>query len=363
MVYNWQRDDWPDFRFDLHEAIRELLIQIALHAGNSSGLLEGLPEDMETEAVLELMISEAIETSEIEGESLQHADVMSSIKNHLGLAVPTLPVRDQAAEGVGRMTVRVRKEFQSPLNEGMLFEWHKLLMEGRGIPVGQWREGDDPMQVVSGRIDKPTVHFQAPPSAQVPHEMKRFIRWFNDSEKALAGPVRSAVAHLYFESIHPFEDGNGRIGRAVSEKALSQGLGHPALLSLSKTIVADKKAYYDALKSAQKHNEITGWIEYFVKTVLQAQINAEEDIRFVLKKAKFLGRFESRFNPRQKKAVDRMFKAGSSGFEGGMNARKYVSITKTSKATATRDLQALVAMGALRPSGGGRSTSYHLNLD
>ncbi len=223
------------------------------------------------------------------------------------------------------------------------------------------------MQVVSGRIDKPTVHFEAPPSDTVPGEMTRYIEWFNRTAPGgetpiTHAPVRSAIAHLYFESIHPFEDGNGRIGRAISEKALSQGLGRPVVLSLSRTIEAGRNAYYDALKASQGNNEITGWITWFVGIVLRAQLDAEAQILFVLKKSKFFQRFEGQLNGRQLKVLHRMFEAGPEGFQGGMNARKYVALTGASKATATRDLQHLAQIGALVPIGGGRSTRYEPGL-
>jgi Fic family protein len=176
--------------------------------------------------------------------------------------------------------------------------------------------------------------------------------------------VRSAIAHLYFESIHPFEDGNGLIGRALAEKALSQGIGRPVLLSLSRTIERNKNAYYDALSQAQRSNEITSWITYFVRTVLAAQTEAEEQIEFTLQKVKFFDRFKDKLTERQLKVIRRMLDEGPKGFQGGMNASKYGSLTKVSKATATRDLQALLDMGVFiyLGDGGGRSTKYQVNL-
>lgn len=241
-------------------------------------------------------------------------------------------------------------------------------MAGRNdIAIGCWRTHAEPMQVVSGHAGKQKVHFEMPPSAQVPAEMRQFIQWFNrtapDGESPiLQAPVRAAIAHLYFESIHPFEDGNGRIGRAVAEKSLSQSVGRPVLLSLSKTIEAAKQEYYTALQKAQRSLDITPWINYFVNVVLEAQTEAEQRLLFTLKKTKFFDAHRHSLTERQRKALDRMFEEGPAGFEGGMNAGKYAGITKTSKATATRDLQHLTAIGALRPSGGGRSTNYQLNL-
>ena len=368
MRFNWQQNDWPNLRYRT-DGLTDLLLAFADHAGRAGGLLEGLPEDLGTEAVLDLMIAEAIRTSAIEGETLQRDAVMSSIRNHLGLnPVPQL-VASRLADGAGELMVAVRHGFRERLSEETLFAWHRMLLGGSsGLRIGAWRRGGDPMQVVSGRIDEPTVHFEAPPAARVPGEMDRFIAWFNATapggpEAIPHAPVRSAVAHLYFESIHPFEDGNGRIGRALSEMALSQGLGRPVAMSLSRTIDERRSNYYAALKSAQRSNEITGWVAWFVGIVVEAQREAGERIRFVLRKSKFFQRFEAELNERQHKVLRRMFDAGPEGFTGGMNARKYVALTGVSKATATRDLQHLASLGALIPLGGGRSTRYDLALE
>jgi Fic family protein len=237
------------------------------------------------------------------------------------------------------------------------------------MEVGNWRTHKEPMLIISGAMSKEKVHYEAPPSSQVPREMKEFIKWFNDTgpggkNEIKKAPVRSAVAHLYFETIHPFEDGNGRIGRAISEKALSQTMGRPVILSLSRTLEAKKKIYYTSLEKAQQSNEITPWMEYFVKTILDAQIEAETQIDFTLKKTRFFDCFKDRINFRQLKVLKRMLEEGIQGFEGGMNARKYIGITKTSKATATRDMQQLLEIGAFVLAGkaGGRSTSYKVNI-
>jgi Fic family protein len=367
MPYNWQQPDWPEFRYELG-GVAEQLLAFADHAGRVGGLLEGLPDDLETEAVLDLMIAEAVRSSAIEGETLNRDAVMSSIRNRLGLNPVPQPVDSRMADGAGELMVAVRNGFREPLSKETLFSWHRMLLGGTpGLRVGGWREGGDPMQVVSGRIDRPTVHFEAPPSVSVPAEMERFIAWFNDTApggpKAIPEPpVRSALAHLYFESIHPFEDGNGRIGRALSEKALSQGLGRPVVLSLSRSIDSARNSYYSALKAASHGNEITAWIDWFVGVVVHAQREAGDQVLFVLRKAKFFQRFENELNERQLKIVRRMFEAGPDGFTGGMNARKYVALTGASKATATRDLLQLARIGALHPLGGGRSTRYVLGV-
>lgn len=197
--------------------------------------------------------------------------------------------------------------------------------------------------------------------------MDRFLQWFNETapggKKEIGKPsVRAAIAHLYFESIHPFEDGNGRIGRAIAEKALSQTIGRPVLLSLSATIESNKSAYYSALETAQRSNDITAWMSYFVNTILEAQRQARQLLDLSFLKTKFFDRFKNNLNDRQLKAIRKMLEAGPEGFEGGMTARKYISITRASKATATRDLQELVELGALIAEGKTRSTQYSINF-
>jgi len=242
-----------------------------------------------------------------------------------------------------------------------------ILSGSEGVRIGGWRIHKEAMQVISGPVGKWKVHFEAPPSETVDAQMTGFIKWFNKTtpgeEKEIVNPVlRSAIAHLYFESIHPFEDGNGRIGRAISEKALSQGLGRPVLLSLSEAIEANKKKYYNALKVAQRSNEVTPWSVYFSSMALDAQLRAEKSITFILHKTRFLDKFGKQLNDRQSKVIHRMLEEGPKGFEGGMSAKKYVAITKASKASATRDLQYLSDIGALIQTGGGRSTRYNIEL-
>jgi len=367
MTYNWQQPDWAKFTYDI-SAILDELTAFEGRVGRVSGVLEALPEGTQVETLIDVMVSEAIKTSEIEGEYLSRADVMSSIRRNLGLT-DAPPARDARAAGIAELMVAVRRAFASQLTEDTLFDWHRMLMRGnRRISVGAWRAHEEPMQVVSGAIGRETVHYEAPPSADVPKMMTQFIDWFNatapDSDKPIKqAPIRSALAHLYFESVHPFEDGNGRIGRTISEKALSQGLGRPVLLSLSKAIESDRNAYYDALKAAQRTNDVTDWIRYFLSVCLKAQQDAEDQVDFTLQKVRFFDTFKDRLNERQMRVIRRMLDEGPRGFEGGMSANKYVAIAKTSKPSATRDLQALAAMKALVVTGGGRSTRYWLPFD
>ncbi len=368
MIYNWQQPDWPDFKYKL-ENIEDKLFDFAERSGRVSGLMAGLPDDTQTEAIVDLMVSEAVKTSEIEGEYLSRQDVMSSLRNNLGLGQTIEHVRDKRAEGAAELMIDVRNSYAEVLTEDKLFSWHRMIMKGnRRVTIGEWRHHEESMQVVSGALGKEKIHFEAPPTSQVPKEMAQFIQWFNETGPGgkceIKNPmVRSAIAHLYFETIHPFEDGNGRIGRAISEKALSQSLHQPVLLSLSRSIESNKKAYYDALQTAQQSNEITPWIIYFVDMTLEAQKQTEELINFTLKKTKFFDRFKDQFNERQLKVVRRMMDEGTKGFEGGMSTKKYMAVTYTSKATATRDLRDLVEKSIfVSVGGGGRSTRYELNL-
>jgi Fic family protein len=367
MKYIWQREKWPVFQYNL-TGIQDQILRFTEKTGRVDGLLAALPESIKTEAIIDLMVAEAVKSSEIEGEMLSRPDVMSSIKNNLGLNVQPKRVGDRRAEGIGELMVCVRNDFTRPLSRKMLFEWHSMLMMGTPrIKAGAWRTHSEPMLIVSGSIGNEQIHYEAPPSKQVPGEMKRFVEWFNrtapGADDAICfAPVRSAVAHLYFESIHPFEDGNGRIGRALSEKALSQGLERPALLSLSRSIDADRAGYYDALKQAQQSDDATAWVEWFVRMLLNAQKQAEIEIEFTLKKTRLFNRIKAQLNERQLKVVRRMLKEGPSGFDGGMTAKKYMAITKATKPTTTRDLQDLVTKEVFIPLGGGRSTHYQVNI-
>lgn len=366
MPYNWQQSDWPEFRYDL-SGIDEVLFKLAEKTGRASGLLKGLAVDAQLEATIEMMVVEAIKTSAIEGELLSRKAVMSSMRRNLGLETGH-PTGDKRAQGTASLMLAVRNSFDAPLSEETLFEWHKLIMTGhRHVAAGQWRTHAEPMQVVSGAVGHEQVHFEAPASSDVPREMARFIRWFDDtapggSNEIRKAAVRSALAHLYFESIHPFEDGNGRIGRALAEKALSQGLGRPALLSLSRAIEAKRNDYYDALKEGQQSNEVTLWVTWFVNMVLEAQTQAEGLIDFTLKKTRLFDRVRDQLNDRQMQILRRILEDGPDGFEGGMNAKKYMTITGASKATATRDLQDLAEKNILVSTGSGRSTHYRINL-
>lgn len=367
--YNWQRSEWPRFTYSLAE-LDDALISFAEKTGSLTGTWDALPEDSRQEAVVNLMTAEAIKTSRIEGEFLNREDVHSSLRKNLGFHDVNRRVKDRRAAGVASLMIDVRKTWRKPLTQETLFSWHTLLLEGaRNIRVGAWRDHEEPMQIVSGAIGREKVHYEAPPSSRVPTEMATFLDWFNhslgtDKSRLRHAPVRCALAHLYFESIHPFEDGNGRIGRAIAEKALSQGIGRPVLLSLSEAIDAKKKAYYEALKNAQRSTDVTEWIRYFIDVILRAQSNAEAMIDFTLRKVRFFDRFGDQFNERQRLGLHRALDEGPDLLQRGLSAGLYGELAKTSRATATRDLQNMLELGAVTRLGdaGGRSTRYRIAL-
>ena len=367
MMYSWQHKDWPKFTYSV-DKLQEISISFAQEIGVVNGLVMGINEELKQEALLDILISEAIKTSEIEGEYMSREDVMSSIKNNLGLQ-EYIPAKDKRVAGISTLTTEVNQSVGQELTTEMICHWHNLLLEyNKNINAGLWRTGVEPMQVVSGAYGKEVVHYEAPPSERVPNEMEQFIEWFHRAELPVKDIIsnailKTAIAHLYFETIHPFEDGNGRVGRALAEFTLSQSLGSPVILSLSKTIEKRKKQYYEQLKIAQRDLDITEWINYFAQVILDAQIDAKEGIQFTVLKAKLFDKFGSFLNDRQLKVVNRILANGVDGFEGGMTAKKYMAIAKTSKATATRDLQHLHEMGMFSQEGAGRSVRYQLHIN
>ena len=366
MRWNWEAPGWPEFSYD-PAAMEPLERQFLLRSGEFIGACKHISEADKDRLKIELISDEAVKTSEIEGELLNRDSVQSSIIHQFGLG-PDKPHIPAAERGIAEMMVDLYRTFASPLTNRMLFRWHKMLLSGSreiGV-VGGYRKHPDPMQVISGPLHRRKVHFEAPPSDRVASEMKNFNAWFNDArrqgKKPLSSLTRAAIAHLYFVCIHPFEDGNGRIGRAISEKVLAQDLGQPSLIALAQAIERKRKDYYAALERNNKTNEITNWLTYFGQTILDAQATSSRRLEFYLAKASFYERLRDRMNERQDKAIARMFREGIEGFKGGLSAENYITITRTSRATATRDLQDLVAKGALRRTGELRHTRYYLNL-
>lgn len=346
-----------------------MLVQdFALYLGETNGLIQSLSGDVQDDVFAHIMLSEALKTSEIEGEYFSREDVMSSLKINLGLGSYLLPSKNKKADAIARLMIEVRKSYQRPLTLQLLLEWHRILMEKEpGISAGQLRRGTEPMQVISGHYGKIQVHYEAPPSENLPVLMDNFIQWYNGFEETELGVMGSAMAlsalsHLYFETLHPFEDGNGRIGRALAEKALAERLKMPVFISLSNAIEKNKKTYYDEIKKAQRSLDVSGWLFYFCNILLEAQKESRQTVEFTLKKTQYFDKFKSLLNEREVKAISKMLEQGTNGFQGGMTARKYMSINKTTKATATRDLQHLVEISALIRKGAGRSVAYELNI-
>ncbi len=365
--WNWLLKNWPQFTYD-KEILVELEQTFIQNSGTVVGALKHITADSKDDLLVEILSNEAIKTSEIEGEFLNRDSVQSSIKRNLGLNVEKRKV-SPAEYGIAEMMVDLYLNYSKPLSHKQLFEWHKMITNGRRdlTTIGAYRTHTEPMQVVSGRIDRPNIHFEAPPSAKIPREMKQFITWFNDvhtkkNELDRFPLIKSGIAHLYFVSIHPFEDGNGRIGRAIAEKSIALSIKKPTLISLSYTIEANKKDYYTFLENNNKTLEITDWLTYFGKTILDAQNNTIKLIDFIIKKAKFFNRYSTQLNDRQLKVIKRLFEAGHTGFKGGLSAKNYVKIAKTSESTATRDLADLVKKEILTKTGIFKSTRYSLNI-
>lgn len=366
MTWNWQQPDWPRFRWR-PERLRRAEERFLVGGGVILGSVGHLDESRRQGLTVEVMTQEAGATSEIEGEVLDRDSVQSSIRRQLGLAAEAGRA-SPAERGIAELMVTLYREWDRPLDHQTLFAWHEMVMRGRRDlrQVGAYRTHPEPMQVVSGRLWEPKVHFEAPPSARVPQEMDAFCAWFNRTAPGGPEPLpalaRAGIAHLHFESIHPFEDGNGRLGRVISEKALAQGPGGPALTALAVTILARQRSYYDMLERSNKHNDIDAWLAWFAGIALEAQQRTQAQIEFLIEKARLLERLRGQLNARQEKALLRMLAEGPGGFKGGLSAANYISITKASPATATRDLADLVDKEALTRTGERRHTRYHLTI-
>ncbi len=293
--------------------------------GVFAGAVKHLSNPDREQLAVEAISAEAVTTSEIEGEILDRASVQSSIRQQFGLATDSrrVPAKEQ---GISEMMVDLYRSFAEPLSDDMLFSWHRLLFKDRGglKDIGRYRTGREAMEVVSGPLHAPSVHFEAPPSSKIPKEMARFAAWFNRTAPAGSEPLpaltRAGIAHFYFESIHPFEDGNGRIGRAIAEKALAQCFGRPTLIALAATILSRRKAYYAALEAANKRNDVTTWLSWFAGIVIEAQRRTTARVEFLIEKTRLLDRLRGELKPRQEKALLRMLREGPEGFKGGLSA-------------------------------------------
>jgi Fic family protein len=366
MRWNWQQEDWPNLLWDAPRLQKAEALFLE-GAGIAIGVSKHLNEADRGALSVELMSHEAIDTSAIEGEALDRDSVQSSIRRHLGLAGDQRRAKPAEA-GIAEMMVDLYERVGEPLHESTLHQWHRLVANGRTdlADIGRYRSGGDPMQIVSGPIHRPKVHFEAPPAAQVDQEMARFLAWIEQSGPDGPSPLppltRAGLAHIWFESIHPYEDGNGRIGRAISEKLLAQGLPTPVVTGMASTLLVHRKAYYAALERAHGTLEITGWLLWFAAKAIEAQRRTLQQVEFVLAKARTMDSLRGKLNSRQERALLRMFAAGPGGFVGGLSAANYMTITEAPSATTTRDLAALVELGALLRTGGNKATRYQLNI-
>lgn len=360
--YIWQKPDWPNFRWD-SEALLESMGRLSNLHGLLTGRMSMLGFPAKSKTFLEAMSDELISSSEIEGVALNPQSVRSSIARRLGLEEDGMLAEDHYVEGLVDVMLDAVRNCREPITEERLYGWHAALFPlGRSgmhkITVSAWRKGEEPMQVVSGAMGHEKIHFEAPPSADVPKEMAPLIDWCNDIE--ISPFIKAAVVHLWFVTIHPFDDGNGRISRTLADMFLSrlEG-GEYRYYSMSAEINRNKKTYYEILEQTQRGDlDITKWILWFFGSLEKAVSRALESIETSLKKSEYWDKFRNvEINERQRRIINRLW----DGFEGKLTSSKWAKICRCSQDTAMRDIKDLIAKGLLRDSGErGRSSNYLL---
>jgi Fic family protein len=366
MAWNWELEDWPHFTWDAARLTRAETLY-AEQAGILVGASQHLGDQDREAFVIQSATDEAYDTSAIEGEILDRASVQSSIARQFGLKADRRS--DPKSDGMAELMVDLCRNLTEPISERRLFTWHGMVMRGRDDieVVGGYRRDPEPMQIVSGPLTRQRVHFEAPPFERVGEEMKRLLRWVEATAPDGATPLppltRAGIGHIWFESIHPFEDGNGRIGRAIVEVMLAEGLSKPIFTGVAGTFLRRQKEYYQALEDASITLDINRWLRWFAAAVIESQRRAEAQIAFTLDKARLLARLDGDLNRRQEAALLRMFEAGPEGFKGGLSAKNYMTITGAPTATTTRDLADLVEKGALIRTGELKGTRYQLAVD
>lgn len=363
-----EHKNWIDFKWNA-EKLAPKLAELRYRQGRLLGRMDVLGFELRREASLNILTNDVIKTSAIEGEVLNIEEVRSSIARHLGLDIAGLVPSSRNVDGIVEIMLDATQNFSRPLTKEQLFDWHAALFPtGRSgmnrITVGAWRTlSAGPMQVVSGYAGQEKVHFEAPDADRLENEMIKFIAWFNDKEQNIDPIVKAGIAHLWFVTIHPFEDGNGRIARAIGDMALASADGmKERFYSLSTQIEVERKAYYEQLERQQRATpEITEWLGWFLNALDRAIENAETMLSSVLFKAQIWRKIneEGSVNERQRLVINRMLEKDFTGF---MNTSKYAKLAKTSNDTALRDMQDLKARGIfVQNEGGGRSTSYSLS--
>jgi Fic family protein len=363
-MYIWKLKNWPDLKWN-HERIAGRLAEVSRKQGRLLGRMEALGFDLRRQAHLSTLTQDVVRSSEIEGEKLDSDQVRSSIARRLGMEVGGLVPAEREVEGIVEMMLDATSNYTQPLTADRLFDWHAALFPtGRSglqkITVGNWRDDNSgPMQVVSGPIGRQKVHYEAPPAARLPDEMKRFLKWFAAPGKADSLLV-AGLAHLWFVTIHPFDDGNGRIARAIADMALarSEGIGQ-RFYSMSAQIRRERNDYYTSLERTQKGGlDVTAWQEWFLSCLGSAIEGSHETLGAILEKARFWERFaQQALNERQVRVLNRLL----DGFEGKLTTSRWAKLTKSSQDTAYRDILDLIERGVLeKDPSGGRSTSYSL---
>ena len=367
MRYLHQRPDWPNFTWNSKSLAGELAA-VRHRQGRFIGRMEGLGFHLRNEAMLKTLTQDVLKSSEIEGEILDKDQVRSSIARRLGMDIGALTPANRDVEGVVEMMLDATQKYDKPLTAERLFGWHaSLFPTGYGgihkITVGAWRTDESgPMQVVSGRIGKERIHYEAPKAARLDGEMKAFLDWYN-AETDTDPVLKAGLAHLWFVTIHPFDDGNGRIARAIADMSLARSENSPQrFYSMSAQIRREHNAYYDQLEATQKQDDfnITPWLQWFLSCLNRAFDGAEEILASVLKKARFWETHAAtEFNERQRDMLNRLL---DEAFFGALNSSKWAKIEKCSADTALRDINDLLDRGILKKgAGGGRSTSYSLD--
>lgn len=363
--YIWQLPSWPEFRWD-----NDALLLPLGSARKAQGGLLALGEYFDLELEAEVLIEEAFTTAAIEGEKLDRKSVRSSVARRLGLSTAGLPPTERHVDGLVRMLIDATVHHDRPLNGERLKGWHAALFPTgysglSRIAVAQWRpDSSAPMQVVSGPIGRERVHFEAPPGTRLKEEMARFFDWWNEGSQKMEGLLRAAVSHLRFVSIHPLEDGNGRIARALADMALAQDEGTGRrLYSMSAQINAERDVYYSILEETQRGDgDVTPWLVWFLGCLERSMKRSLAQVEVAMQKARFWRQGAAlSLNGRQRKVVNRLLEAGPGGFEGGLTTRKYCGMTRSSPTTAKRDMADLLSRDILKQRpGGGRSSSYEL---
>jgi len=362
IIYIWEKQGWPTLTWD-NSALARLLAQVSREQGRLLGKMEGLGFELQGEAHLQTLTEDVVKSSEIEGETLERDQVRSSIARRLGMDAGGLIPSDRHVEGAVEMMLDATGNHAALLTEDRLFGWHAALFPtGRSgmhkIRVGQWRDGSDgAMQVVSGPIGRQKVHYEAPPADRLPDEMTKFLNWF-EAPGDIDPLLIAGLAHMWFVILHPFDDGNGRIARAIADMALARSEGSAQrFYSMSAQICIERKGYYDTLGRTQKSDlDITAWQDWFLNCLGRAIDGAQDTLAAVMEKARFWEQYAKEpLNARQIKVLNRLM----DGFEGKLTTSKWAKLAKCSQDTAYRDILDLIDRGALQKDpGGGRSTSY-----